>query len=102
MNGKMVRKNYNNRSKAIFWARSITKPEEKEMQGIIFLDGKVIVGIDAWRLLDKKDYPSYPTQEYSSPYAMHFDYKKIPINRGYYLNNNMKGEQKNGILERIS
>lgn len=39
--------------------------------------GRVFVGIDAWRYLDRKDFPSHPVKTYPSVDLFLDDYKLI-------------------------
>jgi hypothetical protein len=78
----------------IFWAKRKISPTEGEYQGIIYPSGKVTVGIDVWRLLDRMDYPSYETYDYSSLINCQKDYEIINIRKPFWLNEDNETEKK--------
>ena len=66
-----------------------------ELQGIMFPNGCVKVGIDVWRELSKHDFPSHPVYEYESIKQLHKEYEvKKPRVTRYVLLNNQEGGNK--------
>lgn len=59
--------NNNNKRVCLYLCECYKKGNRKErMQVIVYPNGKVIVGYDVFRLLNKVDYPSYPIYHYQS------------------------------------
>lgn len=79
----------------VFWVVSKKEPNAGELQGILYTDGTVDVGIDAWRLMNKADFPSYPIKHYVNISVMKKDYRFIKIRKPYYFN---RKEETHGCL----
>lgn len=69
------------------------------MQGILFPDGRVYLGIDVWRQLLKYDFPSHPIREFESIKKLKIEYRLAPVRRTniLYLNGD-KEEREEWIL----
>jgi len=67
----------------VFWAVSKKKPDG-ELQGIIYPDGTIALGVDAWRSMDKSDFPSYPIEEFENIDGMKKVYRFIKMRKPYY------------------
>ncbi len=55
------------------------------LQGIIFKDQSVIVGMDSWRLLNRMDSCEYPFRRYDTLLTAKEDITIVPTRTAYYL-----------------
>lgn len=67
-----------------------TKSYKDNKQCIIFPNGTVFCGYDAWRLLNRIDDISYPLEKYPTVDAMLSKYEVIKNNHGYYREEGVK------------
>lgn len=77
----------------IFHAIPRNKPYSGELQGIVEKDGTIILGIDAWRNLNRHDIASFPTTTFTSLKQMEEEYVMVKVNKGYY----MPGKEYDGL-----
>lgn len=70
--------------KSKFWA--IHKDTGEKLEGILYDDGTCMLGPDAFRSLNKTDFPSYKTQNYRSlaEVKTQYDLKK-PTYTAWYM-----------------
>lgn len=63
-------------------------------QALQFPNGVVIVGYDAWRRLNKKDFPSYPTEIFHNIFQMERYYKTTSMGKmkAFYLSKPIMAE----------
>ncbi len=78
----------------LFTARPKQNNGMGEMQGILFPDGRIEIGIDLWRNLTKYDFASHPVFEYSSKKQLNMDYEVNAPRTTKYSLLEMKGEEK--------
>lgn len=78
-------------TKTIF--HCINRNSGEIMQGISYSDGSQTIGIDAWRLLYRTDYPSYPLYEYQTRAQLLNDVRLINKHKGYFLDLNEPKEE---------
>ena len=57
----------------------------ERLSAILYPDGHVDVGLDAFRLLDKSDCPSFPVETFRNMAEVRKLYTPCKIHKGYYM-----------------
>lgn len=69
-----------------------------DLQGIIFSNGTIKIGVDVWRDLDKHDISQYPFKLFNSMEELQKHYHLIPDKKGYFMDSDETKLRKGGTI----